>query len=87
VKDALPIAQEAAIRFVRQMGDKDLVSIVDFETRVEISQELTGDISALERAIRGTHVGGGTSLYNAIDLALRELSTPISDGGRAPPDE
>ena len=84
MKAALPIAQEAAIGFVRQIADGDLVSIVDFETRVEISQELTDDVSALERAINGTRVGGGTSLYNALDLALQELTKPTPDQGRAP---
>jgi Ca-activated chloride channel family protein len=80
MRDALPIAQEAAIGFVRQIGDGDLVSVVDFETRVEISQTLTHDVPALERAITSARVGGGTSLYNALDLALQELSRPAPVG-------
>jgi len=85
MKDVLPIAQEAAIGFVRQVTDRDVVSIIDFESRVEISQGLTGDISALERAIKGTQVGGATSLYNALYMALQELNKPApGDSGAAP---
>jgi Ca-activated chloride channel family protein len=85
MKDVLPIAQEAAVGFVQQVTDGDLVTIVDFETRVEISQELTGDIGALERAIRDTRAGGATSLYNALDMAIKELSKPTSSQDRAVP--
>jgi Ca-activated chloride channel family protein len=84
MKETLSIAQEAAIGFVRQVADGDVVSIIDFETRVEISQELTGDLGALERAIRGTQVGGATSLYNALDIAYRELSKPMPGNAGAP---
>jgi Ca-activated chloride channel family protein len=73
---ALPLAQDAAIGFVRQRTSGDVASIIDFETRVDIGQALTADIDALERAIRRTRTGGATSLYNALDIALRELSTP-----------
>jgi Ca-activated chloride channel family protein len=82
---ALPFAQEAAIGFVRQITEGDLVTIVDFETRVEISQALTGDIGALERAIRRTQAGGATSLYNALDMAIQELRGPTPGDGRAVP--
>jgi Ca-activated chloride channel family protein len=85
MKDALPMAQDAAIEFIRQVGDGDVVSIVQFETRVEISQALTGDIRALERAIRGIEIGGATSLYNALYMAIEELDTPnAGDSGAAP---
>ena len=83
--DTLPIARDAAIGFVRQVTDGDLASIIDFESRVEISQELTSDIGALERAITRTGAGGATSLYNAIDMALRELSKPMPGDTGAPP--
>jgi Ca-activated chloride channel family protein len=83
--DTLPLVQDAASGFVRQVTGGDVASIIDFETRVEIGQALTDDIGALERAIRRTQTGGGTSLYNALDVALRELSKPMpSDTDGAP---
>jgi hypothetical protein len=50
-----------------QIADGDLVSIVDFETRVKIGQELTDDASALETAINGTRVGGGMCAFRKRD--------------------
>jgi Ca-activated chloride channel family protein len=82
---ALPLVQDAAIGFVRQVTGDDLASIIDFETRVEIGQALTADVDALERAIRRTRTGGATSLYNALDIALRELSKPMPGDTSAPP--
>jgi Ca-activated chloride channel family protein len=82
---ALPLVQDAAIGFVRQLTGGDVASIVDFETRVEIGQALTADIDALERAIRRTQTGGATSLYNALDIALRELSKAVPVDTGAPP--
>jgi Ca-activated chloride channel family protein len=83
--EALPLVQDAAVGFVRQIAGGDVASIIDFETRVEIGQALTADIDALERAIRRTQTGGATSLYNALDIALRELSKPMPGDTGAPP--
>jgi len=69
----LPIAQEAASGFVRQLGPRDLAQIIDFDTRPEILQSFTNDKSALELAVRKTQVGGSTALYNALYIALTEL--------------
>jgi Ca-activated chloride channel family protein len=69
----LPVAQEAASGFVRQLGSRDLAQIIDFDTHPEILQSFTNDKRALELAIRKTQVGGSTALYNAIYIALTEL--------------
>jgi Ca-activated chloride channel family protein len=69
----LETAQEAAIGFVRRMRPGDVMEIVDFDSQVNILQAFTGDVSALERAIRQTTVNGSTSLYNAIYIALKNL--------------
>jgi Ca-activated chloride channel family protein len=77
MEQSLPIAQEAATGFVRELAAEDLAAVVDFDSRVEIRQEFTSDHDALERAIRKTSAGGSTSLYNAIYIALRELNKTI----------
>jgi Ca-activated chloride channel family protein len=69
----LPIAQEAASGFVRQLGPRDLAQIIDFDTHPEILQSFTSDKPALELAVRKTQVGGSTALYNALYIALTEL--------------
>jgi len=69
----LPVAQEAAIGFAHRLGPQDTAQIIDFDSRHEILQTFTGDATLLEAAIRKTRVGGSTSLYNAIYVALSEL--------------
>jgi Ca-activated chloride channel family protein len=69
----LPVAQEAAIGFVRRLGPDDVAQIIDFDSQVSIAQTFTADRSLLERAIRQIQAGGSTSLYNAVYTAIDEL--------------
>ena len=69
----LPVAQEAAIGFARRLQPADAAQVIDFDSRHEILQTFTNDRNLLEQAIRKTQVGGSTSLYNAIYVALSEL--------------
>ena len=71
---ALATAQEAAIGFARQLGPADVATLIDFDSRVEVLAGLHRDRATLEAAIRQTAAGGSTSLYNAIYIALKELS-------------
>lgn len=69
----LAVAQEAAVGFARRLQPTDAAQIIDFDSRHEILQTFTADRALLEQAIRRTQVGGSTSLYNAIYVALSEL--------------
>lgn len=71
--DSMQIAQDAAIGFARRLRAEDLAQVIDFDSRVQIVQGFTNQVSALEDAIRRTIAGGSTSLHNAIYIALREL--------------
>jgi len=73
MEQRMSIAQEAAVGFARKLRAQDLAQVVDFDTRVEILQNFTADIGALETAIRGTTAGGSTSMYNALYISLKEL--------------
>ena len=72
--DQLPVAQEAAIGFVRHLRSQDVAQIVDFDSRVRIMQPFTNRPAVLERAIRATEVGGATALYNAVYVSLKQLA-------------
>jgi Ca-activated chloride channel family protein len=76
---SLPVAQEAAIGFVRELNSTDVASVIDFDTRVQVRQDFTSDRADLERAIRHTAAGGSTALYNAVYIALKELNKTIHD--------
>jgi Ca-activated chloride channel family protein len=73
MEEKLPIAQEAAIGFVKRMRKEDVMEVVDFDSQVRILQGFTNDPALLEKAIRDTAVNGSTSLYNAIYISLKEL--------------
>lgn len=77
MEQMLPTAQDAAIGFVRQLTASDVATIIDFDSRVQTAQAFTNDTSALEEAIRRTAAGGSTALYNAVYIALRELTKLI----------
>jgi Ca-activated chloride channel homolog len=74
MENRLQIAQEAAIGFARKLRPQDMAQIVDFDSRVEITQDFTNNVTDLERAIRATTAGGSTSLHNAIYISLKELA-------------
>jgi Ca-activated chloride channel homolog len=74
MESRMPIAQEAAIGFIRRLRSQDLAQIVDFDSRVEVLQDFTSNVGELERAIRSTGPGGSTSLHNALYISLRELA-------------
>lgn len=67
--------QDAAIAFVNQLRDDDRVMVVTFDDHIDILTEPTNDRYALRDAIRRTRTGGGTRLYEAVDLIInRKLS-------------
>jgi Ca-activated chloride channel family protein len=74
MEERMTTAQNAAIGFVRRLQPHDLAELVGFDRDVRVLQGFTGDQATLERAIRSTRAAGSTSLYNAVYIALRELS-------------
>ena len=73
MEEKLATAQEAAVGFARRMRPEDLAELIDFDSRVEVTQAFTSNTASLEQAIRKTTAGGSTSLYNAIYISLKEL--------------
>jgi Ca-activated chloride channel family protein len=69
----LQTVQEAAIGFARRLRPQDLAEVIDFDSRVVVLQNFTGNGADLEHAIRKTSAGGSTSLYNAVYIALKDL--------------
>jgi Ca-activated chloride channel homolog len=73
MEDKIATAQEAAIGFVKRLRQQDLGQVIDFDSRVLVSQSFTSSVPDLEEAIRKTTAGGSTSLHNAIYISLKEL--------------
>jgi Ca-activated chloride channel family protein len=64
--------QDAAIAFVNQLQPQDRVLVISFDDQIRVLSEATNDRNALTRAIRRTRTGGGTRLYDAVDLVIRK---------------
>jgi Ca-activated chloride channel homolog len=73
MEEQMATAQHAAVGFMRRLGSRDLAQVIDFDSQVQILQAFTGNVDALEAAVRRTTAGGSTALYNALYIALKEL--------------
>lgn len=74
VRDRMRFEQEAAIEFFYSSlhRGKDKAIVISFDSGVELLQDFTDDPEVLADAIRKIRAGGGTSLYDAIFLAVNE---------------
>ncbi|MFL6374357.1 MAG: VWA domain-containing protein, partial [Pyrinomonadaceae bacterium] len=61
----------AAKAFVDQLGPRDSVIVIEFHDKVKVQCERTTDRELIYRGIERAKFGNGTSLYNAVDEALR----------------
>src|SRR5213592_3065712 len=74
IRDKLKFEQEAAIEFfysTLQRG-KDKAIVISFDSAVELNQDYTDDPEKLADAVRKIRAGGGTSLYDAVYLAVTQ---------------
>lgn len=62
--------QDAAITFVNQLKPVDSVMVISFDDRIDVLTKPTTDRNVIARAIRRTSTGGGTRLYDAVDVVL-----------------
>ncbi len=70
--------QDAAIIFVNQLRQDDRVMVVSFDESIRVLTDFTSDRSRLRDAIRRTRTGGGTRLYDAVDLVINEQLSRVS---------
>jgi VWFA-related protein len=74
IREKLRFEQEAAIEFfhssIRRGQDKALV--ISFDSGVDLVQDFTDDPDTLSQAVGKIRAGGGTSLYDAMFLAVTE---------------
>ena len=74
IRDKLRFEQEAAIEFfysTLQRG-RDKAMVISFDSGVELNQDFTDDPEKLADAVRKIRAGGGTSLYDAVYLAVNQ---------------
>ena len=64
--------RRAASSFVNQLEPQDSVIVIEFNHSVNVLTEATSDRQRIFKAINKADFGDGTSLYNAVDEALRK---------------
>lgn len=64
--------EDAALGFIDQLRADDRVLVASFDKRVTLLTEATCDRRVLHDAIRRAQTGGGTGLYNAIDVIMNQ---------------
>jgi VWFA-related protein len=67
----------AAAAFVDQLNPNDSVIVIEFNSSVKVQTEATSDREKIYKAINRAKFGDGTSLYNAVDEALRKQLSKI----------
>ncbi len=67
----------AASAFVDQLNPNDKVIVIEFNSSVKVQCEATSDRETIYKAIKRAKFGEGTSLYNAVDEALRKQLSKI----------
>ena len=69
--------QSAAKAFVRQLKEQDSVLVIEFDGNTHVLTEATKDRQKIYKAIDEADMGGGTSLYDSVDFALRKRLNKI----------
>ena len=71
-RNKLDDIKRTAIEFVKQLQPRDKVLVVAFDEKVQFIGNFTGDQKELEASIKKLKTGYLTSIYDAIDLTIRE---------------
>jgi Ca-activated chloride channel family protein len=76
----LDTVKATAIEVIRQLNDKDILSIVKFNDRAEVILPATqkSNLHNAELYIQLLQAGGGTEIYQGLEAGMRELRTQWS---------
>ncbi len=74
--------QDAAIKFVNQLRRDDKVMVVSFDDRIHVLSQPTNNRAVLRSAILRADFGGGTSLYDAVNIVINQHLRNV-DGRKA----
>ena len=70
--------QAAALAFINQLRPEDKVMVISFDAEIYVQCEPTNDRKILQAAIKSTKISYGTSLYDAMDLAINQKLKKIT---------
>jgi VWFA-related protein len=73
MSDKMTTVQEAAIGFASHLREDDRVTVIGINDSARTLHPLDGDVKGATEAIRRTTPGGGTALYNALYMTIRQM--------------
>jgi Ca-activated chloride channel homolog len=73
----LGFVRKAATGFTSTLRPGDRASVISFNNRVNVMQGFTEDVPAITRAIGRITANGGTALYNALYITLKEYAREL----------
>jgi Ca-activated chloride channel family protein len=76
-RNILSTIRKAALNFIKQLKPQDRVQIVTFDERVHFLGEFTNDRDALSRTIKSVKTSYLTSIYDAVQMTIKEKLAPI----------
>ncbi|HKW01355.1 MAG TPA: VWA domain-containing protein, partial [Vicinamibacterales bacterium] len=77
----MDLVHAAASGFLHTLRPGDRGAVVAFSDNVDVLQTLTADMARLGAAVQATHSHGGTALYNAVYIALKEFGRAAHSPG------
>lgn len=78
--DKMDLVHAAATGFLHTLRPADRGAVVAFSDNVDVLQPLTSDMARLDAAVQSTHSHGGTALYNAVYIALKQFGRTTHNG-------
>jgi Ca-activated chloride channel homolog len=73
MQDKMETMREAALGFLATLRPGDRTAVLEIKDRVDIAYALGDNFDAANQAVRATVARGGTSLYNGLYLAIKEM--------------
>jgi VWFA-related protein len=73
MQPAMTTVHAASSRFIDSLGPEDRALVIDFDDKVYLLQDVTGDKDLLRTALMSTSALGGTALYDALYASYRKL--------------
>src|SRR4030095_13807323 len=69
LQQALQTVREVALA----LSPQDEMFLVSFNNDVNVRQHFTGNVQEIQRSLRGIRSGGETSVYDALQVAMKEM--------------
>jgi len=68
------VIRQSAFRFIDALAPEDRIAVLEFNDRVKLLNDFTGNRKSIANSINSANGRGKTQLYNALDFALEKLS-------------